>query len=80
MIINTDRFFFQLEYRNDYRKTATLAKTKVNILKAVCLEVSDAKVIKSLKEREGYNYIGIFDVDMFSAKVMKVKVSLHNFR
>lgn len=52
----------------------------MNILKAVCLEASDAKVIKSLKESEGYNYVGIFDVDMFSAKVMKVKVSLHNFR
>ena len=74
------RFCFQLEYRNDCRKTATSAKTKVNIVKAVCLEASDPKVNKSLKEGEGYNYVEIFDADKFSAKVMKVKLPLHNFR
>ena len=52
----------------------------MNIVKAVCLEASDPKVNKSLKEGEGYNYVEIFDADKFSAKVMKVKLPLHNFR
>ena len=64
----------------ELEKTATLAKTKANVVKTVCREVSDAKVIKSLKEGEGYKYLGIFDVDNFLAKVMKIKASQHNFR
>ena len=41
----------------ELEKIATLAKTKANVVKTVCREVSDAKVIKSLKEGEGYKYL-----------------------
>ena len=55
-------------------KCAMLVMKKRKIVKSVGTELSDGKVIKSLRESESYKYLGILETDQFSEKKMKLNV------
>ena len=44
------------------------------IVKLVCIELPDGKVIKSLQEGESYKYLGILEADKFLVEKMKLNV------
>ena len=64
----------------DIEKCAILVLEKGKIVKSVGIEQPDGKVIKSLQERESYNYLGILEVEKFLGEEMKLKVSEEYFR
>ena len=64
----------------DIEKCAILVLEKGKIVKSVGIEQPDGKVIKSLQERESYNYLGILEVEKFLEEEMKLKVSEEYFR
>ena len=64
----------------DIEKCAILVIEKGKIVKSVGIEQPDGKVIKSLQERESYNYLGILEVEKFLEEEMKLKVSEEYFR
>ena len=56
-------------------KCAILVMEKGKIVKSVCIQLPDGKVIKSLQEGESYKYLGILEVDEFLEEKMKLNVS-----
>ena len=64
----------------DIEKCAILVLEKGKTVKSVGIEQPDGKVIKSLQERESYNYLGILEVEKFLGEEMKLKVSEEYFR
>ena len=56
-------------------KCAMLVMEKGKIVKAVGIELPDAKVVKSLQEGESYKYLGILEADKFLEEKMKLNVS-----
>ena len=61
-------------------KCAMLVMKKRKIVKSVGTELSDGKVIKSLRESESYKYLGILETDQFSEKKMKLNVQKEYIR
>ena len=57
-----------------------ISDRKGKILKSAGIEQPDGKVIKSLQDRESYNYLGILEVEKFLEEGMKLKVSEEYFR
>ena len=57
-----------------------ISDRKVKIVKSAGIEQPDGKVIKSLQDRESYNYLGILEVEKFLEEGMKLKVSEEYFR
>ena len=57
-----------------------ISDRKGKIVKSAGIEQPDGKVIKSLQDRESYNYLGIFEVEKFLEEGMKLKVSEEYFR
>ena len=56
-------------------KCAMLVMEKGKIVKSVGTELTDGKVIKSLREGEIYEYLGILEADKFLEEKMKLNVS-----
>ena len=56
-------------------KCAMLVMEKGKIVKAVGIELPDAKVIKSLQEGESYKYLGILEADKFLEEKMNLNFS-----
>ena len=61
-------------------KCAMLVMEKGKIVKAVGIELPDAKVVKSLQEGESYKYLGILEADKFLEERMKLNVSKEYIR
>ena len=61
-------------------KCAMLVMENGKIVKSVCIELRDGKVIKSLQEVESYKYLGILEVDNFLEEKMKFNVSKEYIR
>ena len=57
-----------------------ISDRKGKIVKSAGIEQPDGKVIKSLQDRESYNYLGILEVEKFLEEGMKLKVSEEYFR
>ena len=57
-----------------------ISDRKGKIVKSAGIEQPDGKVIKSLQDRESYNYLGILEVEKFLEEEMKLKVSEEYFR
>ena len=57
-----------------------ISDRKGKIVKSAGIEQPDGKVIKSLQDRENYNYLGILEVEKFLEEGMKLKVSEEYFR
>ena len=55
-------------------KCAMLVVEKGKIVKSVCIELPDGKVIKSLQEGISYKYLGILEADKFLEVKMKLNV------
>ena len=53
---------------------------KGKIVKPICIELSDGRVIKSLQEGESYKYFRILEAERFLGEEMKLKVSKEYFR
>ena len=61
-------------------KCSMLVMEKGKIVKSVCIELPDGKVIKSLQEGESYKYLGILEADKFLEEKMKLNVSKEYIR
>ena len=57
-----------------------ISDRKGKIVKSAGIEQPNGKVIKSLQDRESYNYLGILEVEKFLEEGMKLKVSEEYFR
>ena len=61
-------------------KCAMLVIEKRKIVKSVCIELPEGKVINPLQEGESYKYLGILETDKFLGDKMKLKVCKECFR
>ena len=61
-------------------KCAMLVMERGKIVKSVCIEMPDGKVIKSLQEGESYKYLEILEADKFLEEKMKLNVSKEYIR
>ena len=57
-----------------------LVMEKGKIMKSVCIELPDGKVLKSLQESESYKYLEILEADKFLEEKMKLNVSKEYIR
>ena len=55
-------------------------KEKGKIVKSVCIELRDGKVIRSLQEGESYNYLRILEADEFLEEKTKLNISKEYIR
>ena len=61
-------------------KCAMLVIEKGKMVKLVCIELPDGKVIKSPQKGESYKYLGILKAEKVVGEEMKLKVSKEYFR
>ena len=74
-LVQTVRVFSEdIGMKFGIEKCAMLVMEKGKIVKSVCIELPDGKVIKSLQEGESDRYLGILAADKFLEEKMKLNV------